>query len=507
MTPEEARDFATYGRDALWRITKSGMYRVLIKDKALAELSGGDSSGTVKFYPNYAQRRFIKRLHYRNLILKPRRLGFTTVVCIMWLDYALFNQNVRCGIIAQGDDEATAFFRDKVKFAYDNLDDELKEMFPLDANSANELRFKHNNSSIKVATSFASGNLERLLISEYGKICAKNPDKASQIVLGTIPTVPMNGIIVIESTGEGNDGDYHDRAKQSQAVFESGRELTQKDYCFHFYSWWDDPDNVMSPDGIEIPDNVSEYLDEVQEKMGKVLSAEQKAWYAETLRSEFQNNQITMFSQYPSTPDEPFYVARDGGVFLPENIRIVDAAPAGLKLVRGWDFASSAAVPDNSGKVKAPDWTVGFLLGKDLSTERYCIVDVVRFQGKPDEVERTLVTTARNDGLNVQQDIPTDPGAAGKFAVTTFFKKLAGLRVVTSTESGDKVTRAEPFAAQVNIGNVDMVRAPWNDAWIREAKIFNGHKRNKDDQVDCASRAFARLQVVSDMQMVQVRGL
>jgi hypothetical protein len=146
MTPEEAKLFAENWHDPMWRVCESGMYKILIKD------TEGNSTGMQPFVANRTQRRFLKKLHYRNIILKARQLGFTTLVCLMWLDHALFNQNARCGIVAQSDVAATAFFNDKVKFAYDNLDVEIKAMFPLILNSANELRFGHNNSSIRVAT-------------------------------------------------------------------------------------------------------------------------------------------------------------------------------------------------------------------------------------------------------------------------------------------------------------------------------------------------------------------
>ena len=103
---------------------------------------------------------------------KARQLGFTTLVCIVF-DTALFSENMRCGIIAQDREAAEVIFRDKVKFAYENLPEELKAAMPLARDSASELLFAHNNSSIRVATSMRSGTIHRLHISEFGKICAE----------------------------------------------------------------------------------------------------------------------------------------------------------------------------------------------------------------------------------------------------------------------------------------------------------------------------------------------
>ena len=67
-------------------------------------------------------------------------------------------------------------------------------------------------------------------------------------------------------------------------------------------------------------------------------------------------------------------------------------------------------------------------------------------------------------------------------------RALAGYSVTTSPETGSKVTRAEPFAAQMNVGNVLMLRGDWNAAFIDELRMFpNG---TFDDQVDACSRAF-----------------
>ncbi len=66
--------------------------------------------------------------------------------------------------------------------------------------------------------------------------------------------------------------------------------------------------------------------------------------------------------------------------------------------------------------------------------------------------------------------------------------KLAGFDVRTSPESGDKVTRAMPFAAQVNVGNVDMVRCEGAQQYLDQLRHFP--KGTFDDQVDASSRAF-----------------
>lgn len=173
---------------------------------------------------------------------------------------------------------------------------------------------------------------------------------------------------------------------------------------------------------------------------------------------------------------------RTGGLFKPDQIGVVDAVPAGdIKWARGWDLASVT---------EGGDWTAGAKLGR-LADGRFIIGDMQRFQRGPDERDAAIVNTAQLDGRPVKVSIPQDPGQAGRTQVLYMTRKLAGFNVVSSPETGDKVVRAEPFAAQVNAGNVVMLRGAWNQTMIDELRTFPSGKH--DDQVDALSRAFAEV--------------
>lgn len=167
----------------------------------------------------------------------------------------------------------------------------------------------------------------------------------------------------------------------------------------------------------------------------------------------------------------------EGNLFKPDQLVLIDAEPAGVKWVRCWDFGATQG---------AGDWTVGVKLGQ--KDGRTTVADVVRLRGSPEEVERALVATASRDGTGVTIGLPQDPGQAGKAQVQYLTRQLSGYTVRSSPESGDKALRAEPFASQVNVGNVSLVRGAWNLAFMDELRVFpNGQH---DDQVDAASRAF-----------------
>ncbi len=178
--------------------------------------------------------------------------------------------------------------------------------------------------------------------------------------------------------------------------------------------------------------------------------------------------------QYRQQPSPPA-----GGFFKPDNIEIVEALPADIMhQVRAWDLASS----ENEG-----DYTAGVKEAKGRDGYIY-IVDVQRAQLGPDGVENRIKQTAQVDGKAVSIRLPQDPGQAGKAQAKNFVTMLSGFTVKAEAVSGDKITRAQPFAAQVNVGNVKMLKGDWNKAFIEELRNFPNGKY--DDQVDAASDAF-----------------
>ena len=72
-----------------------------------------------------------------------------------------------------------------------------------------------------------------------------------------------------------------------------------------------------------------------------------------------------------------------------------------------------------------------------------------------------------------------------------YVRMLAGWRVKAVPPSGSKETRAGGFASQAEAGNVLMVKAHWNQAFIDEMATFP--LGTHDDQVDAASDAFNAL--------------
>ena len=246
----------------------------------------------------------------------------TTLISLLWLDHALFNANQRCGIIAQDKEAAELIFRDKVKFAYENLPPMLKDAMPLARDSASELLFAHNNSSIRVATSMRSGTIDRLHVSEFGKICAKFPDKAQEVITGSLPAVPDSGVLVIESTAEGRDGDFYKMTQRAQAQHQQHLKLTAKDYRFHFYAWWQAPEYRLDSTSVAITDKEHDYFDKIEVDCNTQLDPDQRAWYIATRDSTFNGAAEKMWQEYPGTPEEAFQVSTEGNYYAKDMVLV-----------------------------------------------------------------------------------------------------------------------------------------------------------------------------------------
>jgi len=173
-----------------------------------------------------------------------------------------------------------------------------------------------------------------------------------------------------------------------------------------------------------------------------------------------------------------------GSLFKRTWFEIVDVAPSGGIVCRGWDTAATAA--PKGGGAKKGDWTVGVKIRKVGTT--YYIEDVRRGQWSPADVDKEILMAAHLDGKKCRQREEQEPGAAGKAVIAARAKLLAGYDYGPASTTGDKIVRARPFRAQCEAENVKIVRGPWNQQYLDELEAFpNGAH---DDDVDGSSASF-----------------
>lgn len=175
---------------------------------------------------------------------------------------------------------------------------------------------------------------------------------------------------------------------------------------------------------------------------------------------------------------------RGGGMFHIDMLKY-DVPPKRFKKVhRFWDKAGTFA---------GGAFTVGVKMGLDFDGY-YWVLNVVRGQWDSHKREKVILETAQSDGRGVEIGVEQEPGSGGKDSATDTVRRLAGFNVrvhKVGASDGDKERRADPFSVQVNAGNVYMVRASWNDAYINEMRHFPMSKYM--DQIDASSGCFYHL--------------
>lgn len=285
--------------DWMWRICN--LYWILDKD-----------GKEVKFYPNQAQTEFLHNMHTQNVILKARQRGYSTVIQILMLDAAVFTPNTKCGVIAHTLEDVEIIFRDKIKFAYDRLPEAIKSKVSISGDSKRELMLS-NGSSVRVGMSMRSGTLQYLHVSEFGKICARFPDKAREVMTGSLPTVQAGNYWFVESTAEGREGAFYNMCQKSQARAQMNRPLSEMEPKFHFASWWDAEEYQTDPDGVVIGQKDRDYFESIEQKIGRNIDHPRRAWYV--LKRDEIGGQENMYQEYPSTPEESFMQSTEGAYY------------------------------------------------------------------------------------------------------------------------------------------------------------------------------------------------
>lgn len=260
----------------------------------------------IQFKRTSAQMDFNEKKWTRNIILKSRQLGFTTDEAIDALDDVLWRRNFDCMMLSYDKNSSEDIFDNKVDFAWRNFPEELKERYRVDTNTKNKLKFDFGDgsfSSIAVRSSGRSGTYHRVHVSEFAKICLKTPDKANEVITGTLQAVPIDGRIDIESTAEGEAGHFHDMFWEA---WNRGQPTLPTEYKAHFYNWTWDKEEIGKIQVIAIlPQEFREY-----QKVHSLSDIEISYYYLKWLA--LNKNWNMLRQEFPTTPEEAFEVSLDG---------------------------------------------------------------------------------------------------------------------------------------------------------------------------------------------------
>jgi len=264
------------------------------------------NGNNIKFEMNEVQRDVFDHMHNRNLILKSRQVGMSTFAVLYILDEVLFNFNISAGIVSYSLQHAKHILKRIIGTAIDNLPPEIHPLGVL-TRSAHEISF-NNGSQLQVNTTLRGGTCQLVLISEFGKTCARYPLKAEEIVAGTLNTLPQDGTVIIESTGEGTEGYFAEMVMASAA--RGNDNLSPLEYKLFFYPWYLEKSYAMDHK-VKWGTELTDYFLDLEKKSGITLTKLQKNWYAhqrETLHDKIGQ-------EFPSTVMESFLSNSDAYYF------------------------------------------------------------------------------------------------------------------------------------------------------------------------------------------------
>lgn len=288
----------------------------------------------------------------------------------------------------------------------------------------------------------------------------------------------------------------------------------------NFISWWIDPDTGYA---IQERSGKIRYMARVNEELvwgdspEEVVQIANEADYDVTLTaddvksvsfvaSNIYDNQVLLSSNkgYLSNLKALTIVERERllygnwkikaakGLYFPRAAlpELLSEVPNDVKTwVRGWDLAGT-----NTDEGGDPAYTASVLLGK-RKNGRYVIADATNSRLKAEKVRNLVKQCAVADKAKykrVKIRMSQDPGQAGKEQAESYIKMLAGFSVVAVKESGSKESRAEPFAAQWQAGNVDVVAGSWTETLLGQYEAFPESKFK--DLVDAGANAFNELE-------------
>jgi len=198
-----------------------------MKKRIITKFKIKDKTGKrISFSPNRAQRDYMSKRTGKDFILKARQLGFTTFEQLRKLEKALARKYVNVATIAHDRKKTNDIFQ-IAKFAWDSLDEDIRELYSVKYDNVRELSFSANGSKYFVDLNLRSGTVQDLHISELAFVRDVNGLFAS-----SLEAVPKGGSITIETTANG--------LNKAHEIWQEAQE-GKNEFTPHFYNWtWDD---------------------------------------------------------------------------------------------------------------------------------------------------------------------------------------------------------------------------------------------------------------------------
>lgn len=264
----------------------------------------------VPFIFNKPQQKYYEHRGNRDLILKARKEGFSTLIEAMYLHACLFQRNVNAITMSHTLDD-TIIHLERVRhfLATMGLPD-MPIKVELDKENQRELSFPATNSKYWIGTAgsraFGRGrDVTHLHLSEVAHY------ENQSVLTGVMEACVPGAQIAMETTANGV-GEIFNRLWKEAEDPNSGSPWRR-----HFFSWFEDPTN-----SLDIPAGVRPVWNAEDNRIRKAHGVtDRQAWWYKQKRAGMADPRL-MVQEYPSTPEEAF-LSSGGNVFNVEALGLM----------------------------------------------------------------------------------------------------------------------------------------------------------------------------------------
>ena len=290
-------------RDAMLKLGHDERVRNLyrVRDKLSAKAAF--------FKPNGPQEDFLKQRSGRDMILKVRQVGFTTLSCVEALDYVLWEPNRATGIMAHLQNLVVTIFNDIVKYSYNHFKKDWGHLYnpTQKTDSSTSLSFSDDglgrelNSIMRVMYDFRGKTVHFLHVAEAAFVEADR-------LLGSINSVPITGEIRLETTPNGMGGEFYrlwTTAKKKPKV------APYKPYFIPWFLYYPETTDQWDPDW---PEDLDARERELKAHLGDMLKPHHLWWRRWCIEANCQGETARFEREYPSD-DEECFLTNESQVF------------------------------------------------------------------------------------------------------------------------------------------------------------------------------------------------
>lgn len=283
-------------KSKLWRL--NNLYT--ITDKQARE---------VPFRLNYAQWKvYILSIGFKRVVIvKSRQQGISMFWVVCFIDDCIFNPNFKAGMVSYGDPQMQALL-DRVRFIWDRFPQYIKTILNLKKETSNrtkELTF-NNRSKLMITNNYRGDTIQRLHISELGKIASENPKRAEELMTGSLQALHDNSKAIAESTAEG-ENKLAEIWRQGVKDYdkESNIMLNPESFRPIFLSFLEDPSCVREQYQKDIPESVNYF------KNKENITQERKNFWI----AKYTNLGEDVYKEFPASAEEAFRLKTEGAVY------------------------------------------------------------------------------------------------------------------------------------------------------------------------------------------------